>query len=510
MPWYLKRISFAFTLLCLLSFAACSGGKERMSADAEGFIGRKPNVKGYFKRPGDIKVKINSGKLTIQAPIGSIVANSIALTDLHLGVWNTNMEMLKAISKGAAAEVQVTQGSPIGNLAVSADGSIDFAGDVSSIDALLLFLSVEKDSSMVPIPNDIAFSTAAFQTRFQEGTPFSLNSVFDLGGFTPPSGKMFAGVGIWTSPNEVSNFPTSGPEWDWLKQNAETAIGTPDLKNINTRDNVYTLARGIAFARTKNETYRQEAISAIQNVIGTETGGDSLVLGRKLAGYVMAADLVELSSTDQSNFKSFLQSVVNETMSSGYTLKSAHETRPNSQGLYAGASRAAIAAYLGDRTELDRIYTVFRGWLGDRSSYSGFTFGSLTWQSDPLNPVGINPAGALISGHSVDGALPDNLRADCSFQWPVCSPDSAWDGLQGAVTLAEILYRQGYPVYQLQDEALLRAARFFYVTTSYSDVGRDEEWIPWILDRRYGTSYASMRQPRNGKIMGFTSFTHPH
>ena len=44
-------------------------------------------------------------------------------------------------------------------------------------------------------------------------------------------------------------------------------------------------------------------------------------------------------------------------------------------------------------TQLARVAKVFKGWLGDRSSYSAFSYGELWWQCDPTKPVGINRAG---------------------------------------------------------------------------------------------------------------------
>ena len=41
----------------------------------------------------------------------------------------------------------------------------------------------------------------------------------------------------------------------------------------------------------------------------------------------------------------------------------------------------------------DRPATVFRGFVGERSSYAGFRYGELSWQCDMAAPVGINPTG---------------------------------------------------------------------------------------------------------------------
>jgi hypothetical protein len=102
----------------------------------------------------------------------------------------------------------------------------------------------------------------------------------------------------------------------------------------------------------------------------------------------------------------------------GKTLINTHEIRPNNWGTHAGASRVATDLYLGDKADLAKAAQVFKGWLGDRSAYAGFTYGDLAWQADPSKPVGINPKGATRNGHLIDGVLPDDQRRAGGFSWP--------------------------------------------------------------------------------------------
>jgi hypothetical protein len=127
---------------------------------------------------------------------------------------------------------------------------------------------------------------------------------------------------------------------------------------------------------------------------------------------VIAADLVGLHSYDagkDEQFRSWLAAVRTETLD-GKTLISTDEDRPNNWGTHAGASRVAVDLYLGDKADLVRAAQVFKGWLGDRSAYAGFTYGDTAWQADPSKPVGINPKGATKRGHTIDGVLPDDQR----------------------------------------------------------------------------------------------------
>lgn len=321
----------------------------------------------------------------------------------------------------------------------------------------------------------------------------------------PPEGR-----GIWISHEEIQRLPMSGPAWDALLNQANVSAGVPNVSDQNQDNNVYVLAKALVYVRTGDERYRTEVRSNCMAAVDTELGGRTLALGRELLAYVIAADLVGLEDREHDIFKAWLRRALTETLE-GRTLQSTHEDRPNNWGTHAGASRVAAAVYLNDRAEIERCAQVFRGWLGDRGAYVGFDFGDLSWQVDPSQPVGVNPAGATKSGHSIDGALPDDMRRGCPFQMPPCHTAYAWEAMQGAVVQAEILHRQGYDAWQWQDRALLRAAQFLYdLDQRYSDwwAEGDDEWQVWLINAAYGTSFPSETPARFGKNMGWTDWTH--
>lgn len=310
------------------------------------------------------------------------------------------------------------------------------------------------------------------------------------------------------SRSEILMRPTSGAAWSALKARADSSIGTPDLSNQDESADQTTLAKALVFARIGGASYRADVIAALKRVPGTESGGRTLALGRNLPGYVIAADLIDLRSADasfdQGTFRPWLRSLLGESLD-GLTLVETHERRPNNWGTHAGAARAAIAAYLGDTAELARTATVFRGWLGDRSAYAGFDYGDLSWQCDPLHPVGIDAVGCSRLGIALDGALPEEMRRGGTLQWPPATTDYAWEGMQGAVLQAELLRVQGYDAWSWSSKALLRATRFLYDRAGWPATG-DDEWQPWLIDRRYGTSYHEPAPARGGKNFGFTDW----
>jgi hypothetical protein len=307
---------------------------------------------------------------------------------------------------------------------------------------------------------------------------------------------------------DIDRLPMSGSAWSALKSRADSSVGSPDISNQDEGADLTVLAKALVWARTDTTSYRTAALAGIKAAVGTEAGGRTLALGRNLPGYVIAADLISLSTLDpaydQATFRPWLRSLLSKDLD-GMTLRETHEKRPNNWGTHAGAARAAIAAYLGDSAEMARTATVFRGWLGDRSAYAGFSYGDLSWQCDTTKPVGVNPVGCTRGGIVIDGALPDDMRRGGGLQWPPTPTGYAWEAMQGAVLQAELLRRAGYAAWDWSDKAMLRATRFLYDRAGW-DADGDDEWQPWLLDRRYATSYRGAAPASPGKNFGYTDW----
>jgi hypothetical protein len=325
-------------------------------------------------------------------------------------------------------------------------------------------------------------------------------------GIAPQPGNAQTAKGIWTNAGELASLPTSGKAWQNVLDAAQESTQSPNASDQDDPTNVRVLAKALVYARTGQESYRQEVIEACRAVIGTEAGGRTLALGRELLAYVIAAELVELPSDLNASFRSWLGDVRHSSLD-GKTLVSTHEDRPNNWGTHAGASRMAASLYVGDSADLDRAAQVFHGWLGNHSAYDGFSFGDLAWQVNPSSPVGINPTGSTIDGHSVDGVLPDDQRRGGGFQWPPPAENYVWEALQGAIAQAVILDRAGYDVWNWQDKALLRAVNWLHQQASFPADG-DDTWIPHLVNHFYGKSFPAPSPSGSGKNMGFTDWTH--
>jgi hypothetical protein len=312
---------------------------------------------------------------------------------------------------------------------------------------------------------------------------------------------------LWIDPARLASLPTSGEGWENVLRAAQEPVGKPNLSDMEDPTNVRIMAKALVYARTGEDRYRQEVVSACLAAIGTERGGSTLALGRELAAYVIAADLVGgLPGEQGKRFDAWLRGVRHQKLRGG-TLVSTHERRPNNWGTSAGASRVAVAAYLGDAQDLERAAKIFRGWLGDRSAYAGFRYGALAWQADPEAPVGINPRGSRRDGHSIDGVLPDDQRRSGPFRWPPPHENYVYGALQGALVQAVLLHNAGYDVWEWGDRALLRAFLWLNAEAGFPARG-DDGWEPWLINFHYAVKLPTPDPARPGKIAGWTDWTH--
>ncbi len=312
---------------------------------------------------------------------------------------------------------------------------------------------------------------------------------------------------LWIDAERLSRLPMEGAAWNRLLKVSKRPLKHPNLSDQDDKANVEVLAKALVFARTGDEQLRRQVIRSCMMAIGTERNGRVLDVAKELMAYVLAADLVKLPEAEDKRFRQFLLTQMIRRYPSGKTLRSTHEDRPNNWGTYSGATRIAIAAYLGDRKEVARSAKVFKGWLGDRDVYQDFRYKEDSWQADDDNPVGINPKGASRDGHSIDGVLPDDQRRGGRFSWPPPKENYVYTALQGAVAQAVLLHRMGYPVWQWQDQALLRAFQWLNHTARFPAEG-DDTWLPHIINYYYGSDFDAPSPSKPGKNMGWSDWTH--
>jgi hypothetical protein len=350
--------------------------------------------------------------------------------------------------------------------------------------------------------------------------------------FTPPPST----GGIWISPEEIKGLPTSGSAYQNVVNHANSTI-SPSVAT----DNVYnkrTYAAALLAVRNNDTAMKNKVIKALQDVQGTEeTGftGQSRILRicRNLPAYIIAADVIGYKDPTFVKWVEHVRNKIWPDYTNNVILH--HAKRPNNHGTHCGAARLAADLYLGDTNDFKDAVIVWKGYLGDRSSYSnnmylnslnpGFRYGDLAWQADQKNPVGINPKGSKITIdgvlRNVDGVIPDDQRRQLEHGYPIVSwpPNKepyVWEALQGVVVASEIMWRNGYPdVYSWSDQAILRAVNWLHdpdgsgpLEYPWFPAEGDDRWQPWIINKRYGTSFPTGSSGSGGKNMGFTDWTH--
>jgi hypothetical protein len=349
---------------------------------------------------------------------------------------------------------------------------------------------------------------------------------------------------IWISPEEIRALPVAGDRgcdsrcsaaWTQLRQAATAAAGRPDLADVDERTGKLVLAKALVAVRLGDSALaaglRNEVVKLLSLAIGTEKGSTALAVGRNLAAYVIAADILDLAVTrpdfDETVFRPWLRSFTSQRFERR-TLRSCHEDRPNNWGTQCGASRIAVAAYLDDRSEIARAADIFRGWLGDRRSYASFKFGAeaFSWMSDDCSrsaancqPRPVNPPGATVNGHNVDGVVADDQRrASGGFSWPPKYTYYSYGGMGGAVVQAGILQRFGFDAWQWSDRALRRAVEWMY----YNGEGKpkwdtcedaNKRYVLDLVDHAYGSDFirrmeCSADPSPLGRNIAWTSWTH--
>lgn len=332
------------------------------------------------------------------------------------------------------------------------------------------------------------------------------------------------GSGIWVSPQEIASKPTSGTAWTTMKSAADTSLGSSALYFQESKHPQLTLAVALVAARLGpsatcgGQNCREKAAAGILDIMNddaTTGGGDGrvLALGRNLAAYVVAADVINLKSfkpADDQRFRAFLKQIQTKTGHPGAcdSLTECHDKRPNNWGTMSGASRIALDLYIGDTADLQKAVRTFKGYIGDRASYAAFNFdvGADEWSCDPANIRPINPINCTKQGHDISGAPIDDVRRGGGFQWPPGATNYAWGGLSAAVAQAELLHRAGYDSYTWENQAIKRAVTF--VTTNMaSSASNPTEWISPIVNKRYDTSFP-VGSAGGGRLMDWTQWTH--
>ena len=333
-----------------------------------------------------------------------------------------------------------------------------------------------------------------------------------------------AGTGIWIGAEEIAGLPTSGPAWESLLSRAEGPLGSADVADANSVHDTATLATAFAAARTGRTDLRAKAEAALVSAIGTEDGGNWLAVGRNLGAYAIAADVLDLRAdgdpaSEGSRVQTWLARFLTRTLehnNEGTQIR-LHDTAWNSgsnASAQEGFAHAAVAAYLGNASELAWAWDGFRRYAGDRSSPHHLTSNDSSWQLRPDDPVGIQDAGATKKDCRLDGAIANDMSRGGSFRCDPKYTQYPWVGLEGAVPAAVVLSRNGFPAFDVADKAIKRSLDYLWNVRTVT--GKDKWFdgeraaeVVHLVNEAYGTDFPVSRPTGEGRTVGWTDWTHP-
>ena len=346
--------------------------------------------------------------------------------------------------------------------------------------------------------------------------------------------------GIWVDYTKLQSLPTTGAAWNSVvsAMNSLPTDGSgADVSNQDSNHDQYTLAAALACARTNNTSYCTLAKLALANAIGTEVTtlttprspaeNQWLPVGRNLASYVIAADVLKLRTDADPNS---LGSRVNAWIAGfkGRVGSEGVEFKPFASGSNASAqvgfAYSAVASYLKDTAMLNRAWDAFRTYAGDptapdleKININNAIAGG--WTSAPAKPAAkaINPINTTKDGVRIDGADGNDMVRGGNFAVVPGHTQYPWVGMEGFVPAALILHRAGYPAFEVADQSVKRAVDYLWYLYKNVDAfwwdagsaGRAAE-VKHLINTYYGTSYTVVYPAGIGRTVGFTDWTHPN
>lgn len=320
---------------------------------------------------------------------------------------------------------------------------------------------------------------------------------------------------------ELLSLPTSGAAWDTVMANARTVL-VADLVDQNNLSPADAFAAGLVYARTGDVAMRDKVITALRALPETENTARTLSVGRQMSGWILAADLVGYRDAAFVAWVSALRDEVLPLSNSRWqTLAMTAEDSASNWGAFSLASLIAIDRYLGDADDLAIRVQIFKGWMGDRAQWT-------TWPVGTRGAGGFQPTAAFDSTWACaypawsplnggctaakDGLLVEDISRSAGA-FPTSDETGhmyVWETLQG-LTLSALLLEHGgvSDVWGLGSNGLARA----WTALARQSGGRTgvysvDKWVPWLLDRKYGTSYATAAAG-HGRNFGFTDWLRP-
>jgi hypothetical protein len=307
----------------------------------------------------------------------------------------------------------------------------------------------------------------------------------------------------------IAALPITGPPWAAVLRAAEEDVGNPDLEDQDNANAAHTLAAALVFVRTGEARFREAALAHLARLpLLPLRDARVLSVGRQIAGYVVAADLLGYREQGFVEFVNRIRTAELGGHDRWRSLAQASEDTASNWGAWALTSRIAASIFIGDRADIEAAAAVYRRFTGEPGGFAPWRETEdfdPTWACDPVNWAGINPADCGDRGGAV---VEDISRSD--GRYPEIDDTGlmySWESLGAATLSARLLARAGYPdVYEWGDRALLRAAEFLHGHGGYPPEFVASNHVAWAINRAYGVELGPIGPAAHGRQFGFTDW----
>ncbi|HEY4633269.1 MAG TPA: hypothetical protein VIH00_05055 [Candidatus Limnocylindrales bacterium] len=364
--------------------------------------------------------------------------------------------------------------------------------------ALVVITRQPARSAPTPSPSVAAVPTGASPAPTPDATPRETASTRPSVEVTPEPSRHPAALGP-IGP-DVTGLPTTGRAWRNVVEAADADPGEPDLTcDQNQREHPgAALASALIYARTGDVAYRDRAIDLIEAAYPTARKCENsiLSLGRQLGAYVMAADYVDYRDPE---FVAWLDGIRSQNLGGHarwFTLVGTAVDTSNNWGIFALASLTAADAYLEDATALERDFRIFHAYGAGGWSFRRTNDYQKRWAC----PEGfaINPASCddpRREGAAVEDA--SRTRFPRLGQYPA-------EAAQGYVVQAELLDRQGFAAWDVNDRQVCRNA-LWRERGDNLNFSNADAYVTWMTNARCGLDQPT-DPARMGRVFGFTDW----
>jgi hypothetical protein len=320
---------------------------------------------------------------------------------------------------------------------------------------------------------------------------------------------------------EIMKRPTTGADWERLAKRALGTWAVPNLGDNNAQGDADVIAGALYAVRMNDDAMRAKVVNQLALAIKSPLTR-TLELGRGLAGYVIAANLIGYA---EPAFAKWVHAMVAWKFGAGDRWGSFDTILATDHGFNSNwatqCRRSVIVAsiYL-QQVGTDAQKADAEKWLrlsvlahkrdiGAEDNYAELPplISSPTgWSGDASPVVGINPAGTTkeIGGkvRNLDGARPaDWLRSKVDGRedreatvWPPNPVTYHWEGLTPQIVTAAILHQHELCAFDAADNAIVRATKALYGEIPndppfINPAAGDDKCAPWIVNHFAGTRF---------------------